>query len=153
MEGSYLPPCKCILYGKQDWEVEETLDVHPLPLPPLKETLYVLADVQVQFELAQHTMVLYSPNPMGERVWSIMNHSIHLSMASILSFILASGVLEVRSWVRYSFFILSYSSLPFSLATIGFISTSMASFIMSAREIGLLSLSHRVNSFSKASVY
>ena len=67
MVGRYLPPSKCILCGKQDWEVEETLDVHPLPLPPLKETLYVPANIQVQFELAQHTMVLYSPNFPWER--------------------------------------------------------------------------------------
>ena len=67
MENSHLPPTDCILHGKQDWEAKDNLAIYPLLLPLVEEAMYVLADLQVQFELSQHTKVLYIPDCLWGR--------------------------------------------------------------------------------------
>ena len=61
MAGSYLPPVECIFHGKQDWEEKGISAFHPPLIPLVEEDLQVPTDIQVQFELAQHTKVQYIP--------------------------------------------------------------------------------------------
>ena len=82
-----------------------------------------------------------------------MSLSISLFIASIIESILTFSGEEEGGCIRSSLFLLSPSYLPLSLATVSFISTSMASFIMPSRETDLLLLNHKVNSLSKASTY